>query len=209
MSTLTPPPLPQQLFFAAGAPAKELYHDPIIPPDAYAIAFPRPNWDAIRGTLTVDAFTGIKRGYHYIQDVTKEVQDCKRHKEELGTTITKLNARMAALEEKHTGDIEQLKQASVKQQQTIQRLQQTVEELQQTSADQQQTIEELKQTIKAKEQDLKKTSKDLQKQKKRIAELQTTSTEQQKTIEEVNADLENLRDLVQKHAEPLYRAVNG
>jgi uncharacterized coiled-coil protein SlyX len=56
---------------------------------------------------------------------------------------------------------------------------------------------------------VKKTSKDLQKQKKRIAELQTTSTEQQKTIEEVNADLENLRDLVQKHAEPLYRAVNG
>jgi hypothetical protein len=87
MSTLTPPPLPQQLFFAAGAPAKELYHDPIIPPDAYAIAFPRPNWDAIRGTLTVDAFTGIKRGYHYIQDVTKEVQDCKRHKVRLSSRI--------------------------------------------------------------------------------------------------------------------------
>jgi hypothetical protein len=60
----------------------------IIPPDAYAIAFPRPNWDAIRGTLTVDAFRGIKRGYHCIQDVTKAVQDCKRHKVRLSSRIS-------------------------------------------------------------------------------------------------------------------------
>ena len=62
------------------APEKDLLNDPILPPDADAIAFPHPTWNAIQGSIPFGAFIGIKRGYHYIRDVTKEVQDYKRRR---------------------------------------------------------------------------------------------------------------------------------
>jgi uncharacterized coiled-coil protein SlyX len=127
-------------------------------------------------------------------------------KEELKTTITRLDARMVRfVPGTHTITLSIIIAYIYLREQAA--LEEKHEQLEQTCAKQQQTIEELKHTIKTKEQDLKETSMDLEKPKKRITG--HVCAKQQKTIEELNADLEKLRGLVREHAEALYRAVNG
>jgi hypothetical protein len=182
------------------APEKDLLNDPILPPDTDVIAFPP--WNAIQGSIPFSAFIGIKHGYHYIQDVTKEVQHYKRCRVclGLGTTHTSLLllplpktnyihslARRRKLEPQSliSAHMVCLAQAYNSMIDCITSTLAHINPCEQTNVELQETIEELQQTIK---------------------ELQQTSTEQtikvlQQTIKTKEQDLTKSKQALQKHKE--------